>query len=72
MSWLGTTIIQDEHIGDLDTRNDEENNVSPLSTPQVPPSFEAYTPLVTYPEEVEETIGTPIEVEPLDKKHLRI
>ncbi|GJR51333.1 hypothetical protein Tco_1401854 [Tanacetum coccineum] len=28
------------------------------------------TPLVTYPEEVEETLGTPIEVEPLDQTQL--
>jgi hypothetical protein len=49
MSWFSTTIIQDEHIGDLDMRNDEENNASPLSTPLVLPSFEIYTPPVTYP-----------------------
>ena len=70
MSWLGTTIIQDEHIGDLDTRNDEVNNISPPSAPQPPPSFEAHTPPVTYPEKVEETLGTPIEVEPLDQTQL--
>ncbi|GJS98302.1 hypothetical protein Tco_0819472 [Tanacetum coccineum] len=38
--------------------------------PQVLPSFEEYTPLVTYPNEVEETIGLLIEVEPLDKTPL--
>ena len=48
-------------IGSLDTRKDEVNIISPLSTPQLPPSFEAYTPLVTYPEEVDEIIGTPME-----------
>nr|GEU28786.1 ribonuclease H-like domain-containing protein [Tanacetum cinerariifolium] len=37
---------------------------------QVLPSFEVYTPLVTYSEEVEETIGIPIEVEPLDQIQL--
>ncbi|GKA31633.1 hypothetical protein Tco_0717938 [Tanacetum coccineum] len=36
------------------------------STLQVLPSFEEYTPPVTYPEEVEETLGTPMEVEPLN------
>ena len=70
MSWLGTTIIQDEHIGDLDTRNDEVSNISPLNTPQVLPSFEAHTPPVTYPEEVEETLGIPMELEPLDQAPL--
>ncbi|GJZ05314.1 hypothetical protein Tco_0538589 [Tanacetum coccineum] len=40
------------------------------STPQVLPSFEEYTPPVTCPEEVEETLGTPIEVEPLDETQL--
>nr|GEW12209.1 RNA-directed DNA polymerase, eukaryota, reverse transcriptase zinc-binding domain protein [Tanacetum cinerariifolium] len=34
------------------------------------PSFEEYTPPVTYPEEVEKTLGTPIEVEPLNKTKL--
>ncbi|GKB94733.1 hypothetical protein Tco_1340366 [Tanacetum coccineum] len=38
--------------------------------PQVLPSFREYTPPATYPEEVEETLGTPIEVEPLDETQL--
>jgi hypothetical protein len=59
-----------EDIGDLDTRNDEVENLSPPSTPQVLPSFEAHTPPVTYPEEVEETLGIPIEVEPLNQTQL--
>jgi hypothetical protein len=54
-----------EDIGDRDIGNDEVNNMSPQSTLQVLPSFDAYTPPLTYPEEVEETIGAPIEVEPL-------
>ncbi|GJR16476.1 hypothetical protein Tco_0799128 [Tanacetum coccineum] len=49
---------------------DKEVNMSPLDTPQVIPSFEVYTPPVTYPEEVEETIGIPMEVEPLDHTKL--
>ncbi|GJT30277.1 retrovirus-related pol polyprotein from transposon TNT 1-94 [Tanacetum coccineum] len=40
------------------------------NSPQVLPSFEVYTPLVTYPKEVEETIGIPMEVEPLD--HMKL
>ncbi|GKD38111.1 hypothetical protein Tco_1258318 [Tanacetum coccineum] len=51
------------------SRHDAENS-SPQSTPQVLPSFEEYTPPVTYPEEVEETIGIPMEVEPLDHTKL--
>ncbi|GJW25799.1 hypothetical protein Tco_0039610 [Tanacetum coccineum] len=46
------------------------DNPSPQSTPQVLPSFEIYTLPVTYPEEVDETIGIPMEVEPLDHTRL--
>jgi hypothetical protein len=70
MPWLGTTIIQDEHIGDIYVMEEILENSSPLSTPQVLPSFKAYTPPVTYPEEVEETLGIPMEVEPLDQAPL--
>ncbi|GKC95355.1 hypothetical protein Tco_1160797 [Tanacetum coccineum] len=49
---------------------DKVENLNPQSTAQVPPSFEETTPPVTYPEEVEETLGTPIEVEPLDETQL--
>ncbi|GKC86224.1 hypothetical protein Tco_1141941 [Tanacetum coccineum] len=59
MSWLDA---YDEPIGDIE---DMVDNLSPQSTPQVLPSFEVYTPLVTYSEEVEETIGILMEVEPL-------
>ncbi|GKC59983.1 hypothetical protein Tco_1087581 [Tanacetum coccineum] len=40
------------------------------STPQVLLSFEVYTPPVTYLKEVEETLGTPIKVAPLDETQL--
>ncbi|GKC23302.1 hypothetical protein Tco_1025452, partial [Tanacetum coccineum] len=43
---------------------DKVENLNPQSTPQVLLSFEENTPPVTYPDEVEETIGLPIEVEP--------
>jgi hypothetical protein len=70
-SWMAPNIVvQNKHIGNLDTMEDEVDNPSPQSTPQVLPSFEAHTPPVTYPEEVEETIGIPIEVEPLDQAPL--
>ncbi|GKB21220.1 hypothetical protein Tco_0855143 [Tanacetum coccineum] len=49
---------------------DEVENPSLQSTPQVIPSFEEYTLLVTYRKEVEETLGTPMEVEPLDQTKL--
>ncbi|GJZ05660.1 hypothetical protein Tco_0539453 [Tanacetum coccineum] len=49
---------------------DKVENTDPQSIPQVFPSFEVYTPLVTYPKEVEETIGIPIEVKPLDETPL--
>ncbi|GJY01228.1 hypothetical protein Tco_0359380 [Tanacetum coccineum] len=52
---------------DLDMMEDKVDNPSPQSTPQVLPSFEVYTPPVTYPKEVEETLGTPIKVEPLEE-----
>ncbi|GJS39381.1 hypothetical protein Tco_0629879 [Tanacetum coccineum] len=38
--------------------------------PTPPPIRERNTPPVTYPEEVEETLGTPIEVETLDETQL--
>ncbi|GKB33656.1 hypothetical protein Tco_0873057 [Tanacetum coccineum] len=49
---------------------DKVDNPSPQSNSQVLPSFEVYTPLVTYSKEVEETLGTPIEVEPLEETQL--
>ncbi|GKC77149.1 hypothetical protein Tco_1127923, partial [Tanacetum coccineum] len=64
MSWLDA---YDESIGDM---KDKVDNPSPQSTPQVLLSFEVYTPPVTYPEEVDETIGIPMEVEPLEHTKL--
>ncbi|GKE03330.1 hypothetical protein Tco_1395348, partial [Tanacetum coccineum] len=37
------------------------------TSPQILPSFDEYTPPVTYPKEVEKTLETPMEVEPLDQ-----
>ncbi|GKG30340.1 hypothetical protein Tco_0420238, partial [Tanacetum coccineum] len=70
MSFLGCINAYDEPICNLDKIGDEVENPSPQSTPQVLPSFKKYTPPVTYPEEVEETLGTPMEVEPLDQTKL--
>ncbi|GKA11309.1 hypothetical protein Tco_0690742 [Tanacetum coccineum] len=67
MSWLDAC---DEPIGDLDMMEDKVDNLSPQSTPQVLPSFKVYTPPVTYPKEVDETIGIPMEVELLDHTKL--
>ncbi|GJS24478.1 hypothetical protein Tco_0453110, partial [Tanacetum coccineum] len=47
--------------------DNEVRVTSPESTTQTLPSFEEYTPRVTYSEEVEKTLGTPIEVEPSNK-----
>ncbi|GJV95481.1 hypothetical protein Tco_1547058 [Tanacetum coccineum] len=66
MSWLGSTDACDEYIGSLDMMNNEVVNTILQSTPQILPSFEEYTLPVTYPEEVKETIGYPMEVEPLN------
>ncbi|GJW85768.1 hypothetical protein Tco_0158913 [Tanacetum coccineum] len=44
--------------------------MDPQSTAQVLLSFEEYTSPATYPEEVEETLGIPTEVEPLDETPL--
>jgi hypothetical protein len=69
--WLScNAIVQNKHIGNLDKMEDEVNNISSPSTPQILPSFEAHTPPVTYPEEIKETIGIPIEVEPLNQTQL--
>ncbi|GJR68419.1 hypothetical protein Tco_0014484 [Tanacetum coccineum] len=64
MSWLDAF---DKPIGDIE---DKEDNPSPQSASQVLPSIELYTPPVTYPKEVDETIRIPIEVEPLDQTKL--
>ncbi|GJW59441.1 retrovirus-related pol polyprotein from transposon TNT 1-94, partial [Tanacetum coccineum] len=67
MSWLDA---YDEPLGDLDIMEDKVENQSPQITLHVLRSFEVYTPPMTYPEEVEETLGTLLEEEPLDKKKL--
>ncbi|GKA50717.1 retrovirus-related pol polyprotein from transposon TNT 1-94 [Tanacetum coccineum] len=60
----------DEHVDSLSTMDNKVGVTSPESTIQTLPSFEEYTPLVTYPEEVEKNLGTPIEVEPLSETKL--
>ncbi|GJX01111.1 hypothetical protein Tco_0185024 [Tanacetum coccineum] len=70
MSFLGYTNAYDKPICNLDNMGDEVENPSPQSTLQVFPSFEVYTPPVTYPREVDKTLGTPMEEEPLDQTKL--
>nr|GEV08925.1 ribonuclease H-like domain-containing protein [Tanacetum cinerariifolium] len=63
-------LFRNKHVWVEMHRNiawDKVENPNPRSTLQVLPSFKEYTPPVTYPEEVEDTLGTPIEVEPLDE-----
>nr|GEV24641.1 hypothetical protein [Tanacetum cinerariifolium] len=66
MAWLD----YDEHVDSLSTMDSEVGVTSPESTIQTLLSFEEYTPPVTYPEEVEKTLETPIEVEPLSETKL--
>ncbi|GKE41724.1 hypothetical protein Tco_1469008, partial [Tanacetum coccineum] len=54
----------------LSTMDNKVGVTSPESTIQTLPSFKEYTPPVTYPKEVEETLGTPIEVDPFNKTQL--
>ncbi|GJV53330.1 MAK10-like protein [Tanacetum coccineum] len=49
---------------------DNVDNPSPQSTPQILPSFKEYASPLTYPEEVEETLGILMEVESLDETQL--
>ncbi|GJZ30887.1 hypothetical protein Tco_0575934 [Tanacetum coccineum] len=66
MEWLN----HDEHVDSLSTMDNEVEVTIPENTIQTLLSFEEYTPPVTYPEEVEKTLGTPIEVEPLNETKL--
>ncbi|GJY44424.1 hypothetical protein Tco_0432637 [Tanacetum coccineum] len=66
MAWLD----YDEHVDSLCTMDNEVEVTSPESTTQTLPLFEEYTPPVTYLEEVEKTLGTLIEVEPLNETKL--
>ncbi|GJU53177.1 hypothetical protein Tco_1226891 [Tanacetum coccineum] len=66
MAWLD----YDEHVDSLSTMDNEVGVTSRESTTQTLPSFEEYTPPMTYPEEVEKTLRTPLEVEPLNETKL--
>nr|GEY70319.1 hypothetical protein [Tanacetum cinerariifolium] len=61
----------DEDVDSLSTMDNEVGVTSLESTIQTLPSFEEYMPLVTYPIEVKKTLGTPIEIEPLNETKLR-
>ncbi|GJU03794.1 hypothetical protein Tco_1114132 [Tanacetum coccineum] len=60
----------DEHVNSVSMMGNEVGVTSPESITQTLPLFEEYTPPVTYLEEVENTLGTPIEVEPLNETKL--
>ncbi|GKE24855.1 hypothetical protein Tco_1436367 [Tanacetum coccineum] len=66
MAWLDYV----EHVDSLGTKENKVGVTSPKSTTQTLPLFEEYTLPVTYPEEVEKTLGTLIEVEPLNETKL--
>ncbi|GKE83092.1 hypothetical protein Tco_1553092 [Tanacetum coccineum] len=66
MAWLD----YDEHVDSLSMMDNKVGVTRPESTIQTLLSFEEYTPPVTYLEEVEKTLGTPIEVEPLNETKL--
>ncbi|GJW00718.1 MAK10-like protein [Tanacetum coccineum] len=57
MAWLD----YGKHVDSLSTMDNEVGVISPESTTHPLPSFEEYIPPVTYPEEVEKTLGTLIE-----------
>ncbi|GJV49750.1 hypothetical protein Tco_1439962 [Tanacetum coccineum] len=60
----------DVHVDSLSTMDNEVGVTSPKRTIQTLPSFEEYTPPVTYPEKLERTLGTPVEVEALNETKL--
>ncbi|GKB66624.1 hypothetical protein Tco_0928036 [Tanacetum coccineum] len=66
MAWLD----YDEHVDSLSMMDNKVGVTSLESTTQTLPSFEEYTPPMTYSEEVEKTLGTLIEVEPLSETKL--
>ncbi|GKA53798.1 putative ribonuclease H-like domain-containing protein [Tanacetum coccineum] len=61
----------DKHVDSLSTMDNEVGVTSPESTRQTLPLFKEYTPPVTYSKEVEKTLGTQIEVEPLNETKLK-
>ncbi|GJV25664.1 hypothetical protein Tco_1378359 [Tanacetum coccineum] len=69
-AWCMAWLDDDENVDSLSMMDNEVGFTSPKSTTQTLSSLEEYTPPVTYPEEVEETLGTPMEGEPLDETQL--
>ncbi|GJZ79402.1 hypothetical protein Tco_0644239 [Tanacetum coccineum] len=67
IAWLD----YDEHVDSLSTMDNKVGVTSPESTTQTLPSFKEYTPPMTYPKEVEKTLGTPIEIESLNETKLK-
>nr|GEU65804.1 hypothetical protein [Tanacetum cinerariifolium] len=67
IEWLN----YDEHVDSLSTIDNEVGVTIPESTIQTLSSFEEYTPPVTYSEEVEKTLRTLTEIEPLNRTKLK-
>ncbi|GJV36013.1 hypothetical protein Tco_1408490 [Tanacetum coccineum] len=67
MAWLN----YGEHVDSISTMDNKVGVTSPESTTQTLLSFEEYTPPMTYPEEVEKTLVTRIEIEPLNETKLK-
>nr|GEW40836.1 hypothetical protein [Tanacetum cinerariifolium] len=70
MSWLGSTNTHNKQIGSLGMMDHEVGNTSLKSSTQTLPSIKVHTLPVTYSKDVEETLGTSMEVEPLDQTKL--
>nr|GEU57829.1 ribonuclease H-like domain-containing protein [Tanacetum cinerariifolium] len=66
MAWLD----YNEHVDSLCTMDNEVGVTTPENTIKIILSFEKYTLSVTYPEEVEKTLETPMEIEPLNETKL--
>nr|GEX71548.1 retrovirus-related Pol polyprotein from transposon TNT 1-94 [Tanacetum cinerariifolium] len=63
-------VDYNKHVYSLSMMDNEVGVTIPESITQTLPSFKEYTAPVTYPKEVEKTLGTLIEVEPLNKTKL--
>nr|GEZ01010.1 hypothetical protein [Tanacetum cinerariifolium] len=66
-----STNAYDGHLGNLGMLNNKVDSPSLQSIPQVLLSFEVHTPPATYLKEVKETLGIPMEVEPMDQMKLK-
>nr|GEW81624.1 retrovirus-related Pol polyprotein from transposon TNT 1-94 [Tanacetum cinerariifolium] len=68
--WCMAWLDYNEHVDSLSTMDNEVGVTTPKNTIKIILSFEKYTLSVTYPEEVEKTLGTSMEIEPLNETKL--